>query len=190
MYGQPMQVQPMQAQAGGRSGAGTAALVVSLVALLLVVGVAGLAGAVYVRSYNVAKQNVVGVDSTPRAGAALSRPMVQPKDEFDMANAAKVMQAHHTEVDACWQKTQHWSGELMVDLTVRHRDGRVTGVTCNTRWPGAHDSKRPQLDPRAGEFCGCVQTVAPGWTFKPPLNDSPFPMADDTTWLKVLYSAQ
>ncbi len=127
-------------------------------------------------------------------GARLSKGIVEVDDQFDMADAARVTQSHYPDIDRCFQSSQKWKGELVVSLKVRTRDGRVVGSTCKTKW---HEDNRdkakqlPKVDPRASEFCGCVQTQTPAWGFAKPKGDQFSAMdPDDANDLDVTYVAE
>ncbi len=127
-------------------------------------------------------------------GAWLSKGVVEVDDKFDMANAARVTQSHYPDIDACFQRSQKWKGELVISLKVRTRDGRVVGSTCKTKWHEDDPAKAkhlPKLDPRASEFCGCVQTKTPAWAFAKPKGDEGALFdVDDANDLDVTYAAE
>ncbi len=136
--------------------------------------------------------------SAGRAGSAndghLSKGIVEVDGQFDMADAARVTQSHYPDIERCFQSSQKWKGELVVSLKVRTKDGRVVGSTCKTKW---HEDNRekakqlPKLDPRASEFCGCVQTQTPAWGFKKPKDDGFLQLdPDDANDLDVTYVAE
>lgn len=129
------------------------------------------------------------VSATPH----LSKGVVEVSSDFDMADAARVTQAHYPEIDRCFQSSQKWTGELVLSVKIRTRDGRVVGSTCKTRWHESLDKTKqlPKLDPRASEFCGCVQTQTPAWGFtKPKGNDFSAYDPDDANDLEVVYVAE
>ena len=130
----------------------------------------------------------------PDAGAArLSKGVVDVDDEFDMADAARVTQSHYPEVNRCFAASQKWTGELVLTVTVRTRDGHAMGSNCKTHWHESSDKtkKLPKLDPRASEFCGCVQTQTPSWVFAKPKDYGISQYdPDNTTDLDVVYVAE
>ena len=127
-------------------------------------------------------------------GARLSKGIVEVDGQFDMADAAKVTQSHYPDIERCFEGSQKWTGELVISLKVRTRDGRVVGSTCKTNWREDNREKAktlPKLDPRASEFCGCVQTQTPAWGFKKPKDDVASQWdPDDANDLDVTYVAE
>jgi eukaryotic-like serine/threonine-protein kinase len=166
---------------------GIVAVVIAAVALVVVLGVATVAGTLYLRGAPARTGDGSSSTSTPFGGPPpISAPNVGASTDFDRTDAVTVTHKNQPAIAACAAKSHRFNGTIDVVVEVSASDGRVVGTTCQTVWP-SHDSKHPKLDPEAAELCACIETVTPSWRFKPPKADIVTPLFEDTQSLHIKY---